>query len=69
MAIHREKIKKYGKNLSKMAKIGPKMAKNGNFHRFLDIFSKFNNFSNIFLTDKFDPGKDLNSLFHIKLTP
>ena len=41
-----------------MAKIGLKMAKIGNFHRFLDIFSKFNNFSNIFLTDKFDPGNE-----------
>ena len=49
---------KNGQNRSKMAKIGPKMAKNGNFHRFLDIFSKFNNFSNIFLTDKFDPGNE-----------
>ena len=51
MAIYREKMKK-------MAKIGQKMAKNGNFHRFFDIFSKFNNFSNIFLTDKFDPGNE-----------
>ena len=49
---------KNGQNRSKMAKIGPKMAKIGNFHRFLDIFSKFNNFSNIFLTDKFDPGNE-----------
>ena len=41
-----------------MAKIGPKMAKIENFHQFLDIFSKFNNFSNIFLTNKFDPGNE-----------
>ena len=49
---------KNGKNRSKMAKIGQKMAKIGNFHRFLDIFSKFNNFANIFLTNKFDPGNE-----------
>ena len=49
---------KNGQNRSKMAKIGPKMAKIGNFHRFLDIFSKFNNFANIFLTNKFDPGNE-----------
>jgi hypothetical protein len=61
MAIHREKMKKNeknGKNRSKMAKIGPKMAKIGNFHRLLDIFSKFNNFANIFPIKKFDPGNE-----------
>ena len=41
----------YGQNRSKMAKIGY-------FHRFLDIFSKFDNFANIFLTNKFDPGNE-----------
>ena len=49
---------KNGNNRSKMAKIGPKMVKIGNFHWFLDIFSKFNNFANIFLTNKFDPGNE-----------
>ena len=61
MAIYREKMKKMAKIGKKWPKLGkklPKMAKNWNFHRFLDIFSKFNNFSNIFLTNKFDPGNE-----------
>ena len=58
MAIYGEKIKNLPKIGQKMAKIGSKMAKIGNFHRFLDIFSKFNNFANIFLTKKFDPGNE-----------
>ena len=51
MAIHRKKMKKWQKTVKKRAKIG-------NFHRFLDNFSKFNNFANIFLTNKFDPGNE-----------
>ena len=58
MAIYREKIKKNGKNRSKKAKIGPKMAKIWNFYRFFYIFSKFDNFANIFFTNKFDPGNE-----------
>ena len=58
MAIYREKMKKMAKIGQKWPKLGQKWPKNGNFHRFLDIFSKFNNFSNIFLTDKFDPGNE-----------
>ena len=62
MATYREKMKKMAKIGQKMAKIGQKWQKLGIFvpphWGFLDIFSKFNNFSNIFLTDKFDPGNE-----------
>ena len=49
-------------NRSKMAKISLKMAKIGNFHRFLDIFPKFNNFAKSLTPEM----KDLKSFFHIK---
>ena len=51
------KFKKWQKSV-KNGQNWPKMAKIGNFHRFFDIFSKFNNFANIFLTNKFDPGNE-----------
>ena len=47
------------KKRQKSVKNGQNWAKNGQNWEFLSIFgifSKFNNFSNIFLTDKFDPG-------------
>ena len=58
---------KNGQNRSKMAKIGPKMAKNGNFHRFLTFFEYSITLRIFFSQTSLTPEmKDLKNLFHIK---
>ena len=58
---------KNGQNRSKMAKIGPKM---GIFIDFLTFFQNLITFRIFFSQTSLTPEmKDLNSLFHIKLTP
>ena len=50
MLVHREKMKKWPKSVKK----GPNWTKNGQNWE----FSKFDNFLNILLTNKFDPGNE-----------
>ena len=68
MAIHRKKIKKMAKIGQKWPKLGQKWPKLGIFIDFLTFFKKFNNFANIFLTNKFDPGNErFKELFSYKI--
>ena len=70
MAIHREKIQKMAKIGQKWPKLGQKWPKMGIFIDFWTFFQNLITFRIFFSQTSLTPEmKDLNSLFHIKLTP
>ena len=70
MAIYREKMKKMAKIGQKWPKLGQKWPKMGIFIDFWTFFQNLITFRIFFSQTSLTPEmKDLNSFFHIKLTP